>query len=144
MGRRSKSRQPSGVRKPNAGEATVPDAKNPTATLWAVCGLLVLAVALVFGQTLRHGFVNIDDGAYVTQNRQVVHGLTGQGIAWSLTARYASNWHPITWLSHMLDCQLYGLRPWGHHLTNVLLHAANAVLLFLVFRRMTGALWPSA
>ena len=73
-----------------------------------------------------------------------MRGLTGEGIAWAITAYHASNWHPLTWLSHMLDCQLYGLKPGGHHLTNVLLHAAAAMLLFLVLRRMTGALWPSA
>ena len=67
-----------------------------------------------------------------------VTGLTGEGIAWAITAYHAANWHPLTWLSHMLDCQLYGLKPGGHHLTNVLLHAAAAVLLFLALRRMTG------
>ncbi|MEN6407027.1 MAG: tetratricopeptide repeat protein [Thermoguttaceae bacterium] len=143
MGRRSKSRQPSNARKPNACETTTA-AKTPASTIWAICGLLALAVLLVFGQTLSHGFVNIDDGTYVTQNRQVVHGWTGQGVAWSLTACRAGNWHPLTWLSHMADCQLYGVHAWGHHLTNVLLHAMNAVLLFLVLRRMTGSIWPSA
>ena len=78
------------------------------------------------------------------KNPQVDDGLTIEGIAWAFTSRHASNWHPLTWLSHMLDCQLYGLTPWGHHLTNVLLHAATAILLFLVLRRMTGDLWPSA
>ena len=81
---------------------------------------------------------------YVYENRHVQRGLTGEGTAWAITAYHACNWHPLTWLSHMLDCQLYGLKPGGHHLTNVLLHAAAAVLLFLALRRMTGALWPSA
>ncbi|MEN6406833.1 MAG: hypothetical protein ABFC77_10205, partial [Thermoguttaceae bacterium] len=110
----------------------------------AICGALALAVFLVFGQTLGHKFVNIDDPPYICENPMVQRGLSLPGTAWAFTAFHSSNWHPITWLSHMVDCQLYGLRPWGHHLTNVLLHAANAVLLFLVFRRMTGALWPSA
>jgi protein O-mannosyl-transferase len=109
-----------------------------------ICGLLALAVFGVFGQTLRHGFVNFDDDKYVLGNPEVANGLTLSGVGWAFTHSYANNWHPVTWLSHMLDCQLYGLNPGGHHLTNVLLHAAAAVLLFLVLRRMTAALWPSA
>ena len=110
----------------------------------AVCGFLLLAVVIVFGQTVHHDFVEFDDNDYVYQNRHVLRGLTAEGIAWAATATHANNWHPLTWLSHMLDCQLYGRWPGGHHLTSVLLHAANAILLFLVLRRMTGDLWPSA
>jgi tetratricopeptide (TPR) repeat protein len=109
-----------------------------------VCGFLLLAVALVFGQTLGHGFVNFDDDDYVYKNPHVKGGLSLEGVAWACTQGYAANWHPLTWLSHMLDCQIYDLQPWGHHLSNVLLHAAAAILLFLVLRRMTGRLWPSA
>ena len=118
--------------------------KRNTYTVAAVCGFLLLAVALVFGQTVRHDFVNYDDNAYVYENPQVAGGLTAHGIAWAFTSFHVSNWHPLTWLSHMLDCQFYGLHAGGHHLTNVLLHAATAILLFLVLRRMTGDLWPSA
>ena len=110
----------------------------------AICGFLLLAVAFVFGQTVHHDFVDFDDNDYVYQNPYVLRGLTTEGIVWASTATHSNNWHPFTWLSHMLDCQLYGRRPGGHHLTSVLLHAANAVLLFLVLRRMTGDLWPSA
>ena len=106
--------------------------------------LLLLAVTLVFGQTLRCGFVNYDDNAYVSDNPQVAKGLTVQGIGWAFTTCRGSMWGPLTWLSHMLDCQLYGLHAWGHHLTNILLHAASTILLFLVLWRMTGDLWPSA
>ncbi len=114
-------------------------------SLLAVCGLLLLAVAAVFGQTVSHDFVYFsDDAEYVTDNRLVQQGLTGQGIVWALTTFHTTNWHPLTWLSHMLDCELYVLNPGGHHLTNVLLHAAAAVLLLLALRRMTGALWASA
>ena len=95
------------------------------------------------GQALTHDFVNYDDNAYVYSNRVVAQGLTFRGLAWAFSF-HASNWHPLTWLSHMLDCQVYGLRPAGHHLTNVLLHAATVVLLFLVLRQMTAALWRSA
>src|SRR3972149_5950650 len=108
--------------------------------LLAVCGLLLLAVALVFGQTLWNDFVHYDDNDYVCENTQVVQGLTVQGIAWALTTKHACNWYPLTWLSHMLDCQLYGLKPWGAHLTHLLLHAATAILLFLLLRRITGDL----
>ena len=99
---------------------------------------------MVFGQTLHHEFVNLDDEDYVYENPTVSRGLTSYGITWAFTHTYASNWHPLTWISHMLDCQLYGLNPGGHHLTSVLLHAATAILLFLVLRQMTGALWASA
>ncbi|MEN6407028.1 MAG: hypothetical protein ABFC77_11215, partial [Thermoguttaceae bacterium] len=132
---------------------TVPPRPSPVAPAavsrnrWlapAICGGLALAVFLVFGQTVRHKFINIDDPPYLCENPIVQRGLSVPGTVWAFTARHSSNWHPITWLSHMADCQIYGLRPWGHHLTNVLLHAVNAVLLFLVFRRMTGAVWPCA
>jgi hypothetical protein len=111
----------------------------------AVCCLLALAVAVVFGQTVQHEFVNFDDNVYVYDNPQVVHGLSAQAVAWSFTSLHASNWHPLTWLSHALDCQLYGTQhPGLHHLTNVVLHAAVAIAIFLVLWRMTGSLWPSA
>ncbi len=99
---------------------------------------------MVFGQTLRHEFVNFDDVNYVVDNSQVTRGVTAQGIAWAFTQSHAANWHPITWISHMLDCQFYGLSPAGPHLTNVLLHIATTILLFLVLREMTGSLFRSA
>jgi tetratricopeptide (TPR) repeat protein len=111
---------------------------------WVVCALLGAAVLAVFWPALHCGFVNFDDPAYVTDNWHVRHGFNAPGIRWAFTAVAASNWHPLTWLSHMLDCQLYGLQPAGHHMTSVLLHVANAVLLFLLLRRLTGALWRSA
>jgi len=109
-----------------------------------VCIFLAVVICIVFGQTLHHDFVNLDDDVYVYDNVQVVHGLTLHGMAWAFTTSSTAYWHPLTWLSHMLDCQLWGLKAGGHHLTNVLLHTANALLLFLVLRRMTGALWRSA
>jgi len=113
-------------------------------TVPAVCVFLALAVLLVFSRTLRHGFINFDDSVYVYTNAEVTNGLTWHGIGWAFTHSHAGFWHPLTSISHMLDCQLYGLHAGGHHLTSVLLHAATAILLFLVLRRMTGALWPSA
>ena len=110
----------------------------------AVCGFLLLAVVLVFGRTAQYRFVDLDDSGYVYENSHVRAGLTAEGIVWAFTSSHSSNWHPVTWLSHMVDCQFYDLRPCGHHVSNVLLHAATAILLFLVLRRMTGRLWPSA
>ena len=93
---------------------------------------------------LRNGFINLDDPYYVTANPQVLPGITRAGLAWAMTANVASNWHPLTLLSHMLDCQLYGLHPTGHHATSLLLHLANVLLLFAVLRGMTGAAGRSA
>ena len=109
-----------------------------------VCLLLAAMVWIVFGQTLRHEFLGYDDGAYVYENPEVAGGLTFHGMAWALTYAGIGHWHPVTWFSHMLDCNIYGLQPWGHHLTNVLLHGTAAILLFLVLHAMTGALWRSA
>jgi protein O-mannosyl-transferase len=114
-----------------------------------VCVLLVVAVALVFGQTLNYGFSNLDDGLYVRDEPHVTAGLSWSGLHWAFTNGPAGELYPLTMLSHMLDCQLYGLHPTGHHLTNLLLHAASAVTLFLVLWRMTrelghDTLWPSA
>ena len=106
--------------------------------------LLLLAVAAVFGQTLGHEFVNCDDDRYVYENPVVQKGLSLEGLRWVWTYGEIGHWHPLTWLSHMLDVQIHGLRAGGHHLTNVLLHAASAVLLFLILWRLTGFLWRSA
>ena len=112
--------------------------------VWAICGFLLLAVGLVFGQTVGHEFLWFDDQVFVYENPHVTPGLTLPGIWWALTDGPFREWYPLSALSQMLDCQLYGLNPAGHYLTNVLLHAASSVLLFLVLLRMTGELWPSA
>lgn len=106
--------------------------------------VLAAATFLVFCPMLGHEFVNYDDPKYVLLNPHVKEGLTNGGVAWAFKSSHAANWHPLTWLSHMLDCELFGLDPRGHHLVSLLLHVANTVLLFLVFRSMTGALWRSA
>ena len=94
---------------------------------------------------MRHnGFVSYDDPRYVTDNAHVYNGITRESIIWAFTTSHASNWHPLVWLSHMLDCRLFGLNPLGHHLTSLLFHVANALLLFFVLKKMTGALWPAA
>lgn len=108
----------------------------------ASVGLVVLVLA-VFGPTVSHDFVNFDDGLYVTANPHVQRGLDPESIRWAMTSFDASNWHPLTWLSHMLDVEMAGLDPGRHHLTNVLLHALAAVLLLLALQRLTGQFWPS-
>ena len=98
---------------------------------------LVLLTLIVYRPVSTYGFVNFDDGLYVTGNRHVQQGLTWQGFLWAWQANVASNWHPLTLLSHMLDCELFGLNARGHHLTSLLLHLANVWLLFEILRRMT-------
>ena len=106
-----------------------------------ICLGLTALTWFVFGQALHFGFVNYDDPEWVTANPHITAGLTVDGFRWAFTRFHAG---PLSSLSHMLDCQLYGLHPWGHHLSNILLHTAAAVFLFLAFRRMTGAVWRSA
>ena len=98
----------------------------------------------VHARALTNGFVSLDDEPYVTANAEVRGGLSWQGIRWAFTTTREANWHPLTWISHMADAELYGLDPLGHHLTSVLLHTANALLVLLLFARMTGRVWPSA
>jgi protein O-mannosyl-transferase len=110
----------------------------------AVCSLLTVGVLLVYSRTLIQGFSNYDDSAYVWNEPHVSGGLSWSGVSWAFTKGPRGDWCPLAVLSHMLDCQLYGLNPAGHHLTNLLLHAASAVTLFLVLWRMTDELMPSA
>ncbi len=110
----------------------------------AICIALAGITWTVFGQTLRHDFINYDDDLYVYENPKVVFGLTRPAILWAFTHAHAGTWHPLTSLSHMLDCQVYGLNAGGHHFTNVLLHTLAVVLLFLFLQQVTGAPWRSA
>ncbi len=105
---------------------------------------LALITFAVYWPVLRHGFVSYDDQPYVTENVHVQAGLTKASVIWAWSTFHASNWHPVTWLSHILDCQMHGLKAGGHHFTSLLIHVANVVLLFAVLRRMTGAMWRSA
>jgi tetratricopeptide (TPR) repeat protein len=136
--------------KPEVRDSPALGSENHTADLnerWTVPGVCIFLVAItfaVFGQTLRYGFVSYDDNMYVYDDAQVTRGLTLNGISQAFTHGNYDNWDPLTTISHMLDCQLYGLDAGGHHLTNVLLHTAAVILLFLVLRRMTGFLWRSA
>ena len=103
--------------------------------------LLAAAALAVYYPVVGHGFVSFDDPDYVTANPHVKAGLTGGDVAWAFRTSHAGNWHPLTWISHALDVQLYGLNPAGHHLTNLLFHAANSVLLFLLLRQATSGGW---
>jgi len=109
-----------------------------------VCLFLIVGTLTVFWQVQHHDFIDLDDHLYVTENNHVQAGLTKKGVIWAFTTFHAANWHPLTWLSHMLDCQLFGMRPGMHHLTNLLFHILNSLLLLLVLRKMTGAWWRSA
>ncbi|MDI6829329.1 MAG: glycosyltransferase family 39 protein, partial [Armatimonadota bacterium] len=103
-----------------------------------------LGTFFAFAQTLRHEFINLDDNVYVTENPQVLRGISSESIKWAFTAVYKATWQPLIWLSYMLDKQVYGLKPMGFHLTNLLFHIANVLLLFLVFNWVTGNVWRSA
>ena len=98
----------------------------------AIAVALIGAVFVVYGPSLRFGFTNFDDDLYVTKNAQVQQGLTFRGVAWAFTTGHASNWHPATWLSHMLDCEMSGVRAGPHRFTNLFLHAVNSVLVYLL------------
>jgi Flp pilus assembly protein TadD len=106
--------------------------------------VLVAATITVFWQVRHYEFIDFDDDLYVWANPNVTAGLSGRSLVWAFTATEGGNWHPLTWMSHMLDWQIYGMNPGGHHFTSVLFHVANSVLLLLVMTRMTGALWRSA
>src|SRR5436190_2258134 len=128
---------------PDEGHSTT----NRCRVLIAV--LLSLAVIACYWQVRGFDFVNYDDHRYITMNPRVQHGLTLASVMWAFATFDVGNWHPVTWLSHMSDCTIFRAddstqRPGGHHLMNVLLHAANVVMLFVVMARMTGATWRSA
>jgi protein O-mannosyl-transferase len=111
--------------------------------VWVVAVLLAVATAATYGRALQNGFVDFDDRDYVTGNEHVRAGLSWQNVGWAFRSTEAANWHPVTWISHMADCQVFGLNPAGHHAVSVLLHAINAVLLFLLLEKATGFRWRS-
>jgi hypothetical protein len=127
----------------SVGRSPAIDGTSKRVLRWICVALFVLAV-LPYLQTLRYEFVNFDDEAYVAENPLVQQGLTWSNVAWAFTTMSAGNWHPLTWLSHMLDCQIFGLRPGWHHFVNALFHGMNTVMLFIVLRGMTSTAWRSA
>src|SRR5271167_4751522 len=109
-----------------------------------ICLLLAGATLALYSPAVGHPFIfNYDDDVYVINNPHVQSGLSWNAVSWAVTSTQYSNWHPLTWISHSLDCQLYGLNPYGHHLTNMLLHALSVVLLFLLLVHATGAVGRS-
>ena len=102
-----------------------------------------LFLFLIFSPALHHDFIHLDDPFYITQNEMVKKGLSLGGFTWAFTDLSAGFWFPLTWLSHMLDCQIFGLNPGGHHFINLSLHAVNSLILFYLFKSMTGAILPS-
>jgi len=116
----------------------------PANRLVVICLFLVIAIAAVYAQVLDHPFANIDDKAYVVNNPNVSNGITPKSMIWAFTSSHSANWHPVTWISHMLDVQFYGMNPRGHHFTNLLIHTISSLLLLLLLSRMTGSLWRSA
>ena len=125
-----------------SGRKTSPPPARPV-PLWIAIALALVTMA-VFWPVTRFQFVDYDDTDFVTANPHVQAGLTVEGFKWIWRSEVARNWHPVTMLTHMLDCQLFGVQPWWPHLVNLLLHAANTLLLFGLWRRMTGAVWRSA
>ncbi len=130
---------------PLASVASARGRTSPSRTKlnWALAILLALATFAVYSRTLGNPFANFDDTGYVTENLHVQQGLSAATLRWAITSTAEANWHPLTWLSHALDCQLFGLHPAGHHLTSVLFHLLNVVLVFWLLLRVTGATWRS-
>src|ERR1700733_11409478 len=127
---------------PRSIPSHVPEARSEPRTLvW--CLVLTAIVLAAYNPVAHNSFVNYDDEGYILQNQHVRAGLTWDTVQWAFTTYDQANWHPLTWLSHALDCQLFGLNPVGHHYSSVILHAANAVLLFLLLQSATGFRWRS-
>ncbi len=133
MGSNEESGQPS-LQPPSASRET---------HIVTLCLLLVAATLAFYNPIIHNQFIDFDDSSYILKNTNVQSGLSWDTVKWSFTTFREGNWHPVTWLSHALDCQIFHLNPAGHHYTNLLLHAANAVLLFLLLRQATGLTWPS-
>jgi len=115
--------------------------RNP---VWFITAALVVLCLLIFGQTLQFSFINLDDNLYVYENPIVLSGPHLDSLRWALTAFHSANWHPLTWISHMIDARLFGSNSGSHHVVNVIFHTANSVLAFAAFKRLTGDVWKSA
>jgi tetratricopeptide (TPR) repeat protein len=137
-------KKPIGPTEQTATEVLDPTWKRVVGSPLFISLCLALATFAIFSSVTQHEFVNYDDPDYITSNSHVQGGLTPANIGWAFKTGHASNWHPLTWLSHMLDCQLFGQRAAMHHLMNVVFHTSNAVMLFLLLKRLTGAPWRSA
>ena len=130
--------------KPTPARAAIPVLARSHFPVWLMAVLLVLVTIALYWPVMRCGFINYDDPEFVYDNPHVRGGLNWEGVKWAFSnTEQGAYWAPLMWMSHELDCQFFGLNAWGHHLINVLLHAANTALVFLVFQRMTGATWRS-
>src|SRR5881296_1666049 len=109
-----------------------------------IAGALAIVTLAIYAQVIRHQFITLDDPTYIQENPMVNRGITGAGLAWAFTTFHATNWHPLTWISHMIDCQLFGMNAGRHLLVNALIHATNTLLVFWFLLRTTHARWPSA
>jgi len=140
-----KTRPKSSNRRPQPREFQDPP-KAATRRLpdFLICLTLLMATFAVYAQVRHFDFINLDDPAYISGNAHVRRGISPEGVIWAFRSADAANWLPVTWISHMLDCQVFGLESGWHHVTNVLLHALSALLLFAFLRRATGARWCSA
>ncbi len=147
MAKKSRQRKLQGKRTPETPDGKPVSSSHAMDKPWwiaTVCVVLVLATVFSYRGVLSNDFVSLDDYDYVTENPPVHQGVNAQSIEWAFTAFHSANWHPLTWISHMIDWKLYGKNAGGHHLTNLCFHSANAVLLFLLLLYMTGFVWRSA
>ena len=146
MGKRTAQKKRAAVSSAVKARRTVP--LNYAATLGRSDLLIMLGLAVVtlaiYAQVIGHQFITLDDPTYIQENSMVNHGLTRAGLAWAFTTFHVANWHPLTWISHMIDCQFFGMNAGGHLLVNALIHAANTLLVFWFLLRTTHARWPSA
>ena len=115
-----------------------PSRPKSTGDAALVCLCLFLSTALLFSRALGNGFIDLDDPDYASQNQHVHAGISGESLHWAATSFDAGNWHPLTWLSHMLDWEWFGSEPRGHHATSIFFHALNAAMAFVALRRLTG------
>jgi Flp pilus assembly protein TadD len=136
-------RKPATKFKPAPPTASAPVKTQPRFPMWLPAVLLALVTIALYWPALSHDFVNYDDDVYVTENLHVQAGLSWENLKWAFCNPVCVNWHPLTVLSHMMDCQLFGLKPWGPHLVNVLFHALNAALVFVLLKQLTGVTWRS-
>src|SRR4051812_23332559 len=109
-----------------------------------ICLALLLATVAAYWGVWKNDFVDVDDHLYVTKAPIVQMGLSAEGVRWAFTTSVAGNYHPLTWLSHMLDCQLFGLRASGHHAVSLVIHCTNSILVLVAMQRLSGAVWKSA
>src|SRR5205807_6926 len=146
MGKRTAQKRRAAVSSAVKARRTVPLGYAATlgrSDLLIMLGLVVVTLA-IYAQVIGHQFITLDDPTYIQENSMVNHGLTRAGLAWAFTTFHVANWHPLTWISHMVDCQLFGMNAGGHLLVNALIHAANTLLVFWFLLRTTHARWPSA